>query len=134
MARSARPATSVRDPYGLPSGLSEPGWHYHATSLDRAFGISQTGMKTHKPWAFTDQATWPDGSVERRIYFSPRLEVVWQFAPEEGPHVVLRVHESSIEIRRERGTGDTYATRKIPAKAIEILGEDGMWWPLSALV
>ena len=109
---------------------SEDGYLYHATNIDGAGDIATSGsLRTHKPWHGTDQDAWPDGSKEKRSYWSPKADVVWQFAPDEGKGVVLRVKRDAAAFKRE-GTGDVYATKPIPAKQLEILDEDGSWKPL----
>src|SRR6266853_6413226 len=48
---------------------SHPDYVYHATNADRALQIAEEGkMRLYKPSAFTDQSSWPDGSVEKRNY------------------------------------------------------------------
>ena len=106
---------------------SEPGYVYHATNIERALDIAVAGLKTHRPWAYTDQSTWPDGKTEGRVYFTPRASVAWQFAPEEGRSVLLRV--PSTLAKAGDGTGDLFANRAVPAAKIEILTTDG-WVPL----
>lgn len=115
-----------------PGLASEPGWIYHATNEERMAEIAVEGLKPHRPWEFTDQEEWPDGATEKRIYFSPKAEVVWQFAPEEGGAVILRVPQSAVAWRPE-GTGDVYVTKRIPPERIQVLWDDG-WRALSELV
>jgi|WetSurSiteA1Bulk_404760.scaffolds.fasta_scaffold00048_53 hypothetical protein len=112
---------------------SEEGYMYHATNLYRANDIASGGLKAHPPNLGTDQREWPDGSKEKRSYFSKNLSTVWQFAPEEGPHVVLRVHHTSHPFKRE-STGDIYSNKKIHPKHIEILHKNGSWHPISNLI
>lgn len=114
-----------------PDGLlpSDPLFVYHATNEERAAEIARTGLKTHKPWEFTNQEVWPDGGEEPRVYFSPRASAVWAFAPEEGRPVILRVPRGLVRLRNE-GTGDVYVREKVPAKALEILLDTG-WAPLT---
>jgi hypothetical protein len=107
-----------------PSSPSEPDWLYHATNEERMAEIAVEGLKPHRPWEFTDQATWPDGATEKRIYFSEHAGIVWQFAPEEGGAVILRVPKSAVAWKHE-GTRDVYVTKKIPPQHVEVLWDDG---------
>jgi GNAT superfamily N-acetyltransferase len=109
---------------------SEAGYLYHATNEERAAEIAESNLRTHRAHQFTDQRAWPDGSTERRAYFSPSAGVVADFAPEEGKAVVLRVREAPGVFRRESGTGDVFTTKAIPASVLEILHEDDVWRPL----
>lgn len=111
---------------------SDPGYYYHATNHERAFDIMEEGLKPHRPWEFTDQSTWPDGSEQRRIYFSMRAEMVWQFAPEDGEAVILRVPIIAADFKHEIA-GDVYARKPISAELIEFLGVDGVWYPLEEI-
>lgn len=109
---------------------SDPDYVYHATNAERAMDIAQGKLRTHKPWENTDQDAWPDGSVEKRAYFSESAAVVWHFAPEFGEPVVLRIKKSAAELKKESITGDIYTKKTIDARHIEILGEDGEWYPV----
>lgn len=111
---------------------TEPGYHYHATNLERAIEIVQSGkLVPHRPSYGTDQHAWPDGGTERRSYFTPTANTAWYFAPEEGAAVLLRAHESAVDFKRESTTGDTFAQEPIPMKNIEIGLADGSWVSLS---
>ena len=106
------------------------GYVYHATNADRADEIAEAGKLTRaKPHEYTDQTTWPDGSTEPRNYFTPTAQNTWQFAPEEGKPVLLRVKRGEHPFKAE-GTGDLYSTKDVPASKIEALTENG-WVPLS---
>jgi hypothetical protein len=111
----------------------QPGYVYHATNLERAHDIAQSGkLDVHKPSYGTDQEVWPDGTTEKRSYFSKNAASVWHFAPEEGKPVILRtVHDPAIH--KTESTGDIYATKKVPAERLEILGNDKQWHPISEL-
>jgi hypothetical protein len=112
---------------------SEAGYAYHATNAERAKEIAESGgMRTHKPWEHTDQSAWPDGSTEKRIYFTPQASSAWQFAPEEGKSVLLRVKQDAAKLKAE-GTGDLYTQKPIHHKNVEILGDDKQWHSLSEL-
>ncbi len=114
------------------STASERGWLYHATNVYNARQIAEGGsLKTHSPWHGTDQEAWPDGSTQKRSYWSRRAEVVWAFAPEEGPAVILRTPETD-DFHRE-STGDIYTTKKVKASNIEILTDEG-WIPLRTAI
>ena len=111
---------------------SDAGYVYHATNAERAMDIASSGkLKMHKPSAFTDQQAWPDGSIERRNYFTPTSENTWQFAPEEGQPALMRIKRDAHPFKKE-GTGDLYSTQAVPASKIEILTDQG-WQPLSKL-
>jgi hypothetical protein len=107
---------------------SEPGYVYHVTNAERLQDIANTGkLFTHKPDAYTDQDVWPDGSREKRNYFTPSAENTWQFAPEEGDAALLRMRREHHPIRAESGTGDLYSTKPVPASKLEYHGEDRNW-------
>lgn len=113
------------------SESSDEGYVYHATNEERAHAIAQSGLKTHKPNAFTDQTTWPDGNTEKRNYFTKTAEHTWQFAPEEGKPVLIRT-KPDADFKTE-STGDMYTKKIIKANQIEVLGKDGQWHPISKL-
>lgn len=108
---------------------SDTGYLYHATNEERAQDIAKDKLRTHKPWERTDQSSWPDGSTEKRSYFSKDAGVTWQFSPEEGKPVVLRVKDTAGEFNRE-STGDIYTKKPIDSSKLEMLSEDGKWYPL----
>ncbi len=111
----------------------EAGYVYHATNLERLADIAESGkLNTHKPWEFTDQSVWPDGSVKKRAYFGGSPDNLWQFAPEHGQPVILRTAKSA-DIIPERGTGDLFTEKPVSASALEYYGEDGSWHPVSNL-
>lgn len=107
---------------------SEEGLVYHATNEERAAHIATEGLRTHRPWEGTEQDVWPDGSTEKRAYFSSAASTVWAFAPETGRPVILRTPQQKW-FKRE-STGDIYTTRKVPADDIEILTTEG-WVPIA---
>jgi hypothetical protein len=109
---------------------SQEGYVYHATNTERAVDIAREGLKTHKPHEFTDQSTWPDRSTEKRNYFTPTAKNTWQFAPEEGQGALLRIKREK-GMRPEGGSSDLYSTKKIDPSKIEMLAEDGKYYPLS---
>jgi hypothetical protein len=115
-----------------PSGSteSEPGYVYHATNEDRAHDMAGGHLKTHKPWEHTDQGVWPDGSTEKRSYWSHKAGSVHFFAPEEGKSVILRTKQAD-HFKKESGTGDTFTTKKVHSDNLEIKHEDGSWHPLN---
>jgi len=118
---------TVRPGGALPS---DAGYLYHATNLENARDITEDGfLLTHRPEYGTDQDVWPDGSRQKRSYFSARADAVWCFAPVHGEPVILRIARSAADFKRE-STGDFYATTKIAAKHVEILTDDG-WEPLA---
>lgn len=106
------------------------GYVYHATNLDRLYQISESGkLKTHNPNEYTDQESWPDGSLDKRSYFSEEPSTTLDFAPEEGQTVLLRAKKDS-GMKKERHTGDIYTSREIPAKDLEYLHESGQFRPV----
>lgn len=108
------------------------GFYYHATSEDRARDIGNLGeLRTHNPGDFTDQDSWPDGGTEPRAYFTSSPDHTWQFAPEDGKPVLLRVPRSETGAKVESGTGDIFSRSPVPGRYIEYLGEDQKWHPLS---
>jgi hypothetical protein len=109
---------------------SDPDYVYHATNMERANEIAEEGLKRHKPGDFTDQDVWPDGSVERRNYFTPTARNTWQFAPEEGAPTLLRIRKDAHPFKNEKGTGDLYSTKDVPPEKIEFQHENGEWLPL----
>lgn len=109
---------------------TSPYYLYHATSLDNAFSITETGyLVPNRPWYGTDQTTWPDGSKEKRSYWSKDASVVWQFAPEGSKNVVLRTPINMNIFQRET-TGDYITTIKILISDLEILATDNNWYKL----
>jgi hypothetical protein len=110
---------------------SEEGYAYHATNLGRLHDIADTGkLNTYRAHEFTDQDTWPDGSTEKRSYFSHRADVVWQFAPEEGTPVLIRTPDKGLKVER---TGDVYSQKPISSSRLEYLGADKNWHPVNDL-
>lgn len=103
---------------------SDDGYVYHATNTERLADIADDGLRTHEPWDFTDQDAWPDGSVEKRSYFSASAGAVWAFAPEEGEAVIIRVAVKDHPFKRE-STGDVYSTKTVPPSKIEVLTDEG---------
>lgn len=115
-----------------PTTASEAGYLYHATNVERLYEIKATGfLKTFPPWFGTDQRAWPDGSREKRSYWSQTAGGVWHFAPEEGRPVVVRTKMTPI-FKRE-STGDWYTTKKIPTALLEVLLGDGRWVSLQLI-
>lgn len=126
-------AASFRPLMGKPikpssSTESQPGYVYHATNEERAAAIATSGLRPHGPSYGTDQDVWPDGSREKRSYWTRRAASAHYFAPEEGPAVLLRVAEGPT-FKAERGTGDIVTTKTVPATQIEILTDEG-WEPV----
>lgn len=106
---------------------SNPEYFYHATNTDNLYDINDIGyLDVFSPWHGTDQDTWPDGSTEKRSYFSSTAENVWQFAPEFGAATIIRIPRNITTFKQE-STDDVYTTNKIPAKYIEVLMSNGIW-------
>jgi hypothetical protein len=97
-------------------------YFYHVTNKDRVYDIiNDEFLKTYKPWNFTDQNVWPDGSIEKRSYFTETPAIY--FAPPEGEPVILRVKSSVAPFKRE-STGDYYLTKSLHINALEIKIDD----------
>ena len=111
---------------------SDPNYVYHATNVERANDIAEGGkLNTHKPHEFTDQEVWPDGKTEKRNYFTSDAKNTWQFAPEEGKPVLLRVKKEDHPFKREI-TGDIYSTKPVDASKIEYLNSNNQWTTLKS--
>lgn len=119
-------AAARRSPGGrVAPGVGEPEYLYHGTNTERAFDIAREGkLRTFKPSYGTDQSVWPDGSIARRAYFTPKQETTASFFP-EGKPAVLRVKRTD-QFKRE-STGDVYTEKPVRAKDLEILMPDGSW-------
>lgn len=117
-----------------PDDKSHKDYVYHATNHEGAYGMADDGhLHVHRPWHGTDQNEWPDGSTKKRAYFSHDAGGVHSFAPEEGPHAVVRVRHGAHSFGQERYTRDVYTTKKIPGKHVEVRHKDGSWHPISVL-
>jgi len=117
--------------YGVDVQL-DPGYNYHVTTAERAYDIANTGkLVPHKPSYGTDQGAWPDSSTEKRSYLTAG-KPMWEFSPEEGKPVALRIKDSAVLFKKE-STGDVYYNKSIPSKHIEIALADGSWTPLDGL-
>jgi hypothetical protein len=114
---------------------SDPNYVYHATSRENVWDIAEGGkLRTHKPHEFTDQRVWPDGGAEKRNYFTSTADNTWQFAPEEGTPVLLRMKRDAHSTMAEKGTGDLYSTKPVLAEKLEYLGADNQWHPVKPKV
>jgi len=112
---------------------SEEGYVYHATNAERAGDIAEAGkLNVHKPDYGTDQDTWPDGTTEKRSYFTKKANTAWQFAPEEGKSVLVRT-KLDPAIHKTESTGDLYSKKALPASKLEVLGADKEWHPIEDL-
>jgi hypothetical protein len=108
----------------------DPRYVYHATNKDRFEQIyKDKKLKTFAPNWGTDQEVWPDGKIEKRAYFAKSPDVAKNFAPEDGPTVLLRTTKTD-NIKAERGTGDFYSSQHVPSSSLEYLHENGDWMPL----
>jgi hypothetical protein len=111
---------------------SEAGYVYHATNLERLHDIAAQGsLRTHRASFGTDQREWPDGSTEKRSYWSEKADVIWQFAPEDGKPVAIRAKRN--QHFSNESTGDVYRTKSIKTKYLEYYGSDGQWHPVESL-
>jgi hypothetical protein len=111
---------------------SDSGYVYHATNAERAYDIADGYMQTHKPSEYTDQDSWPDRSTEKRSYFTKNAGSAYQFSPEEGQPVLLRMPYDE-KIHKTESTGDIYTTKKLPSNKFEVLGDDDNWHLLPEL-
>ena len=89
--------------------------------------ISSKSLKTHKPSFGTDQDSWPDGSTEKRSYFTHDPKIARNFYPEEGTPVLLRIKRESALLKKEKVTGDLYSQKNIPHKHFERYTGNGQW-------
>lgn len=109
----------------------ESGYLYHAANRSRIFSTIASGkLQVEKPWA-KDEATWPDGGTEPRLYWTPMANLVWHFVPEHGEPTIMRT-KSSVDFTQESVTGDVYITKDIPISKIEVLTSAG-WVKLTDL-
>lgn len=110
---------------------SNPDYAYHATNQERLYEMADSReLQTHRPSFGTDQQAWPDGSTEKRAYFSDKAGTVWQFAPEDGTPVVVRTPKAEL---RTENTGDLYSRKPVSSDKLEFLGSDGEWHPVDDL-
>jgi hypothetical protein len=100
---------------------------YHATNdYNLSDIIDSKKIKIHKPSHGTDQDCWPDGSCNKRSYWTHSPEIAKSFHPSEGKPVLLRAKKSDHQFKRESVTGDHYLEKSIPTKNIEMF-HDGSW-------
>ncbi|MDE2098070.1 MAG: hypothetical protein KGL39_12525 [Patescibacteria group bacterium] len=99
---------------------------YHATTLENLYDIAQGKLIPHRPWHGTDQSTWPDGSKEKRSYFATSPVIAWQFAPEEGTPVLLRIPKKASKFKAEFST-DYYTTNSLDPTNFDVVDENGNW-------
>jgi hypothetical protein len=125
-SRSTEPVDPSREQ--IPA---DPDYFYHATSNYNAADIQDDGkLVTHAPDYGTDQYSWPDGSRERRSYWTASPQTAGNFYPDNGRPVLLRASRSSVGFRRE-STGDVYTNKAVPASKLEVYAGHGRWTPLS---
>jgi hypothetical protein len=104
---------------------ADAAYMYHGTSHYNALDIADSGtLATHKPSYGTDQSTWPDGSTEKRSYWTHDPQVARNFYPEDGTPTLLRAPRSAIPFKRE-STGDHYHNKPIAASHLEYFAGDG---------
>lgn len=123
------PPTTAFDPWreNVPA---DPGYLYHATTADRLGDIVSSGkLGTYGPSYGTDQDTWPDGSTQRRSYWTHDPAIARSFYPEEGQPSLLRTPRDAANFRRE-ATGDHYLTKPLPTQSLEVYAGQGAWRPL----
>jgi hypothetical protein len=123
-----RPVLTPLTEAARPEG--ESGYVYHVTSIERAHEIAADGwLRAHEPGDYTDQETWPDGSVEPRVYFGATTNLL-HFAPDEGEPVLLRM--TRAEHKRDGTTPDLVLARDVAASELQILAGH-TWTDLSGL-
>ena len=72
---------------------SDHGYAYHVTNEERLHDIAASGkLNTHKPGDFTDQDSWPDGSMAKRAYFGSKP--LTHFAPESDQNASWPAHQA----------------------------------------
>jgi hypothetical protein len=110
---------------------ADPNYLYHATNRYNLNDIVSSGkLATYEPSYGTDQDTWPDGSAQKRSYWTHDPEIARSFYPAEGQPTLLRAPRDAANFRRE-STGDHYLTKPLPSKALEIYTGQGAWRPLT---
>ena len=104
--------------------IAPPEYLYHGTNHFNAKDIAYDKLRTHRPWYGTNQRVWPDGSAEKRSYWTEVEAVADSFYPKEGKPTILRVpgrlKSGGRPLFKRESTGDWYSTIPIPAKYIQI--------------
>jgi len=123
---SAVAQASTVDPYSE-TIAADPDYVYHATNIENAHDIAESGrLRVHGPSYGTEQSAWPDGSREKRSYFTRDPQIARSFYPAEGKMALLRFHRMVASFRRE-STGDIYSRDPISAREAEIYVGGGRW-------
>src|SRR5271165_3516182 len=112
--------------------VHEPGYIYHGTATDRLYDIMDSGyVDIHKPWHGTEQGSWPDGSTEKRSYWSNNPATVANFVNRDhGKPIIIRTRHDPSIFKKEKGTGDIVTTKRIPISKLEVL-VNNKWEPVS---
>jgi hypothetical protein len=76
-------------------------------------------LHTHRPEHGTDQEEWPDGSREKRSYWTHEPNIARSFYPEEGKPALLRAKRSAADFKRE-STGDHYLRKPLASHHLEV--------------
>lgn len=109
------------------------GYAYHVTGHWAVADIVSDGkMIPFKPSHGSDQNVWPDGGLEKRIYFARTYdETLKFFNPDLGRMTVLRVRIDKVPLCDEGGGLDLFSCKPVPVSAIEYQTPAGDWMPLS---
>jgi hypothetical protein len=99
---------------------------YHATNTYNVHDIADTKkLHTHRPGYGTDQEEWPDGSREKRSYWTHEPNIARSFYP-EGKPALLRAKRSAADFKRE-STGDHYLRKPLASHHLEVYDGEGNW-------
>jgi len=120
------------DPLSQDRELEEhPEFLYHATTPDNVWNIIQHGfLVTNRPWYGTEQQVWPDGSTEKRSYWSPRANRIFQWVPSHQG-AIIRTRLTNL-FRQEGRSIEWYTRKKIPINQLEVMALDGRWIRMDA--
>jgi hypothetical protein len=89
----AGPEDEPRDPHGRwTSGSVDP-------SREDIEAIAEGRLQTHRPGYGTEQDEWPDGSREKRSYWTHDPKIARSFYPEEGRPALIRAKRESADFK-----------------------------------
>lgn len=121
----------------LPGSNEETGplgeYIFHTTARGNLEDIATDGLRPQGPAHRGEQDAWPDGGTEPRVYFTTRAAGALKFS--EPDHALLRVKTDAVRsrgLRAEFKDADYYGRKIVPPNALEYLGEDRQWHPLTA--
>jgi len=124
------------EPRGGSKGGEAGDYFYHTTTRDSLYDIIADGElivgrpQDSEVWTDEPQQTWPDGSTQRRSYWSDSEAGTVDFSRPQA--VVVRVAKTSVPNMKEESTGDFYMTKPVDADLLEVL-TDGGWVRLNQL-